>query len=216
MRGWTFVVALALAACSTETHERGLMGTWNKADSSVDPKKSNADPAGGQAPEPAGTRIEIPQDVVSKMAEFINRKSTIFADAVEVDLSRDGWLALASMAISADAVQRTDHEDAEKGVTTITLARMPGVPATKESVPTVRFGDGLRIVGVDRIVLRYSARHSAERPFWFHAVGAGKRAFYAVESEPPQEWRGSSVDVRNEIRSVNGVWRYDWSAEAKP
>jgi hypothetical protein len=213
MRGWTIALALMLAACSTQTHERGLMGSWDKADSSNNAK---AAAAGGQTPEPTGTRIEIPQDVVGKMADFANRKSTIFADAVEIDLSREPWLALSSIATSTDAVERTSREDAATGMTTLTLARMAGVPATKESVPTVRFGDGLRIVGVDRIVLRYSSRRSADRPFWFHAVGAGKRAFYAVETEPPQEWRGSSVDVRSEIRNVNGVWRYDWSSEAKP
>jgi hypothetical protein len=83
-------------------------------------------------------------------------------------------------------------------------------------VPTVRFGDGMRIVGVDRIVLRFWAQQSAERPIWFHAAGAGKSAFFKVEVAPPQEWRGRSVDVRSEIHNVAGAYRFDWSAEAKP
>jgi hypothetical protein len=211
MRGWPLVVALALAACSTETHERGLMGTWNKSDSSA----SKSAPQTERAPE-KGTVVEIPRDVAAQMGDFTNRWSTIYADSVEIDLSRNGWLALASFAISADAVERQDREDTEQGLLTISLTRRPDVPATKESVPTVRFGDGLRVVGVDRILLRFSARQSADRPFWFHAVGAGKRALYVIESDPPQEWKGKSVDVRNEIRLVDGKWRYDWSAEAKP
>jgi hypothetical protein len=213
MRGWSFVALLMLAACTTESHERGLMGTWNKEDSSAPPpapsKSTSSEP-------PKGKVVEIPRDVAAQMGDFVNRWSTIYADAVEIDLSRDGWLALATFAIAPDAIDRQDTEDADQGLLTISLSRRRDVPATKDSVPTVRFGDGLRVVGVDRILLRFSSKKSVERPFWFHAVGAGKTAIYRIDSEPPQEWRGKSVDVRNDVRLVNGAWRFDWSAEAKP
>ncbi len=216
MRGWTLVVVAALVACVSETHERGLMGKWQTNDAT--PRvRDDPPPARDEPPElPPGTRVEIPADVVAKMADFVDRRSTIFADAVEVDLSREQWMQLTSISVSRDAVRREDYEDSGRGLTMITLTRLPGVPATTDSVPTVHFGDGLRVVGVDQIVLRYSAKQSVDRPVWFHAVGAGKKALYAVESDPAKEWKGKMVDVRSEIFRAGTTYRFDWSADAKP
>jgi len=215
MRRTMLVLAAALAACSTETHERGLMGQWGRGDAS-----RSRDPAPQQeaAPEPPrGTVIEIPGDVAAQMNEFLDRKSTLFADAIEIELSpKEFWLGRSTFAVAPDAVNREDHEDATQGLLTISLSRAPGVPATSDAVPTVRFGDGLRVVGVDRIVLRFASKRSADRPIWMHAVGGGKTALYAVEGDRPQQWRGTTVDVRSEIRRADGTYRFDSSAEAKP
>jgi hypothetical protein len=132
-----------------------------------------------------------------------------------MDLSRNGWLARASFAIAKDAVVRRDEEDPQRGLLTITLQRLPDVPATGDSVPTVRFGDGLRVVGVDRVVLRFWTQQSVERPHWMKATAAG-RAVFAVEGDAGQEWRGSRVEIRSELHKVGGAYRFDSAAEAKP
>ena len=206
--------ALALAACQTQTMERDAMGLWKPGDAAGDPPSA---PAESGSKEPLrGTVVTIPADVVQAHAEFVNRSSTIFADTVEVDLSRNGWLALASFSIAPDAVIRRDVEDRERGVLTITLQRVPEVAVTKESIPTVRFGDGMRVAGIDRVVLRFWTQQSADRPQWFHAAGVGKGAVFAVESEPPKEWRGRRVDVRAEIRKAGASYRFVSDAEAQP
>jgi hypothetical protein len=216
MTRWSVLVVLVLGACTTETKERGLMGQWGRTGSSADPGAESAPAKDQPAEQPRGTVVDIPAEVADQFREFVNRPSTLYADAVEIDLSRNGWFALSSFAFARDAVDRRDEEDAAKGLLTITLTRKPEVPATKDSVPTVRFGDGLRVVGVDRIVMRFSARQSADRPIWFQAVGAGKRALYAIEKEPPKKWAGTSVVVQSEIRRTGGPYRFDWSAEGKP
>jgi hypothetical protein len=66
------------------------------------------------------------------------------------------------------------------------------------------------------VTLRFWTKPSVERPMWFHAVGAGQSAFFKVETDAPQEWRGKSVDVRSEIHLVGEEYRFDSSAEAKP
>lgn len=217
MRSSFTVALLFLGACTSETMERDAMGIYKSDADSAASRTRDQEPEPEQPREaPRGTVVSIPADVAGAQGEFINRPSTIFADAVEVDLSREPWLALSSFSLARDAVTRVDNEDRERGVLTITLERVAGTAVMKDSVPTVRFGDGMRIVGVDRIVLRFWAQQSAERPVWFHAAGAGKSAFYTVEGEPPQAWRGRSVDVRSEIHKVGGTYRFDSSAEAKP
>jgi hypothetical protein len=197
--------------------ERDSMGLWKNSESKEETRRREAEAPPEERREPrAGTVVSIPADVAAEMSQFSNQKSSIFGDSVEVDLSRNGWLALASFAISPDRVVRTDQQDAQAGVLTVTLQRVPGGAVTMESVPQVRFGDGLRVVGVERVVLRFSTQQSAERPFWFHAVGSGQKAFYAIETDSPREWRGRSVEVRSEVRRVDGAYRFDWSAEAKP
>lgn len=224
MRRLMLICVLALGACQTQTMERDQMGTWKTSDQirqQQAPKRDEAaksDDPGTAAPErPKTTKvITIPADVAKAQNDFVSRKSTIFADVVEMDLSRNGWFAQATFAVSRDAVIRRDDEDAQRGVLTITLQRVPGVAATMESVPTVHFGEGMRIVGVDRVTLRFWTKPSAERPIWFHAVGAGKTAFFKVETDPPQEHRGKTVDVTSEIHLVGEEYRFDSSAEAKP
>lgn len=213
MRSWLLVSALSLAACQTQTMQRDSMGLWKQGGSgeSSAPARDEGAPS-----EPRGTVVSIPGDVAQAQADFVNRASTIFADVVEVDMSRDGWFALVSMAISPDAVVRRDEEDKTNGVKTITLQRKPEVPPTQESIPTVRFGDGMRIVGVERVVLRFWTRASADRPQWFHAVGRGQTAVFAVETEPRQEWRGKSVDVRADIVKAGASYRFASDAGAKP
>jgi hypothetical protein len=216
MRVWLAVPLLALGACTSETMERDAMGIY-KSDDSSSSRRRDAEPQPEAPPEaPRGTVITIPAEAHNAQAEFIDRPSTIFADAVEVDLSREPYLALASFTIARDAVSRQDREEPDRGVLSITLERVAGSAVTKDSVPTVRFGDGLRIVGVDRIVLRFWSQQSAERPVWFHAAGAGKSAFFNVDGQPPQAWRGKSIDVRSEIHKVGSTYRFDSSAEAKP
>ena len=216
-RTWLFVAALVVGGCKTQTMERDQMGMWTSGDSTRE-----APPAKTQSDENAvarGTVVTIPAGVVQQHAEFVNRPSTIFADAVEVDLSRNGWLALASFSVARDAVIRRDEEDHARGVLTITLQRIPEVAATKESIPTVRFGDGMRIVGIDRVVLRFWTQQSADRPQWFHACGAGqaeRSAVFAIESDPPKEWRGRRVDVRSEIRKAGATYEFVASQEAQP
>lgn len=217
MRGWTTLALLALGACTTQTMERDAMGIYKSDDAPAAERRREAAPEPEAQPEaPRGTVITIPADAANAQTQFINRPSTIFADAVEVDLSREPYLALASFTIARDAVSRQDREDPDRGVLSITLERVAGSAVTKDSVPTVRLGDGLRIVGVDRIVLRFWSQQSAERPVWFHAAGAGRSALFNVEGEPPQAWRGKSIDVRSEIHKVGGAYRFDWAAEAKP
>lgn len=206
------VFALALAACHTETMERDAMGLYKPGDTPGEPASAPAEP---QEPR-RGTVVTIPADVVQAHADFVNRSSTIFADSVEVDLSRNGWLALASFAVAPDAVIRRDVEDRERGVLTITLQRVPEVAVTKESIPTVRFGDGMRVAGIDRVVLRFWTQQSADRPQWFHAAGRGEVALYSVESAPPKEWRGKRVDVRAEIQRAGASYRFVSNAEAQP
>jgi hypothetical protein len=215
MRAWLFACALVLAGCTSETMERDQMGLWKSGE-----KPQDASPAPAETEEVRrGKVVTIPAGVVQQHAEFVNRSSTIFADAVEVDLSRNGWLALASFAVARDAVIRRDIEDRDRGVLTISLERVPEVAATKESIPTVRFGDGMRIAGVDRVVLRFWTQQSADRPQWFHASAAGhaeRSAVFAVESEPPQELRGRRVDVRAEIRKMGPSYEFVSSTESQP
>jgi hypothetical protein len=214
MRGWLFVAALALAACQTQTMERDSMGLWKQGEGAQSPPPARPEPA--QDEPLRGTVVSIPGEVAQAQTDFVNRPSTIFADVVEVDMSRDGWFALVSIAISPDAVTRREEDDNAKGIKTITLQRVKGVPATQESIPTVRFGDGLRVVGVDCIVLRFWTRPSADRPQWFHAAGRGQVALYAVEADPRQEWRGRTVDVRAEITKAGASYRFVSDAGAKP
>lgn len=214
MRGWSLVPLLALAACQTETMERDSMGLWKQGDSASSSGSTRTQDAPKE--EPRGTVVTIPADVVAQQTDFVNRRSTIFGDAVEVDLSRNGWLALATFAVSKDAVTRRDQEDAARGVLTITFERNTEVAATPDSIPTVRFGDGMRVVGIDRVVLRFWTQQSADRPQWFHAVAAGKTAVFSVESEPPQEWRGTRVDVQAQTVKSGGAYRFVSDAGAKP
>lgn len=214
MRRWLFLAALAAAGCQSETMERDAMGLWRPAEEPEEPRA--AESVAEQRPEPPkGTVVSIPGDVVAAETDFVERPATLFGDVVEADLSRNGWLARASFAIAKDAVIRRDEEDPARGVLTITLQRIPDVPATKDSVPTVRFGGGLRIVGVDRVVLRFWTKQSAERPHWMNAVAAG-RAVYAIEGDAPKEWRGSRVELRSEIHKAAGGYRFDSSAESTP
>jgi hypothetical protein len=223
MRGWCLVPLLVLSACKSETMERDQMGLWKSRDQlrsesgqAKKTAKGEPEPEPEQAAPPKGRVVTIPPEAAAAQADFSNRPSTIFSDVVEIDLSRAGWLALASFSVSRDAVIRRDEEDAERGILTITLQRVPNVAATKDSIPTVRFGDGLRVVGIDRVVLRFWSQPSVERPMWFHAVGAGKRAVYSIDGEPPREWRGRAVDVRAELHLVAETYKFDFSAEAKP
>jgi hypothetical protein len=220
MRPLWFVPLIALCACQSQTMERDQMGVWKTRDQirSDEARREAArdQEASQREAAKAAKVITIPAEVAKAHADFIARKSTIFADAVEIDLTREPWFGQATFAVSRDAVIRRDEEDAARGILTITLQRIPNVAPTMESVPTVHFGDGLRVVGVDRVVLRFWSQKSAERPMWFHAVGAGKSAVYKVETDPPQEWRGKSVDVRSEIHLVREEYRFDSSAEAKP
>lgn len=213
------LLLLALGACTTQTMERDAMGLWKDESAPAADRARAREPAPEREPEPEAPRgrvVSIPAEAIAGHTEFVNRASTIFGDAVEINMSREPWLALAGFTVSPDAVSRTNQEDEGRGVLTITLERIRGAAVTRDSVPTVRFGDGLRVVGVDRVVLRFWAQKSVEKPHWFHAVGAGRSAFYTVESQPPREWRGKSVDVRSEIHDVAGEYRFDWSAEAKP
>jgi hypothetical protein len=218
----TALVAL-LAACSTEKKERNLTGMW-----SAPPQSAQASPPPTQ-PEPQQqssrdlTVISVPESVWKQHTDFLDRRATLFGDTVEVDASRTGWFSSLSISVARDAVDRTDAEDAERGVTTITLARRADAPATKDSVPTVHFGNGLRVVGVDRVVLRFWTKQSAERPFWFQATAAGKKAVYEWEGKdeqgalgPPQRREGSRVVLRSEIRKENETYRFSESAEPSP
>ena len=215
-RGW-FVAVLALAGCTTETLERDQMGLYRSPSEIARSTSAQSEPeAEKPREEPKGRVVTIPPEAAAKSKDFSDRKSTIFSDVVEVDLSREGWLALASFSISRDAVMRRDEEDPRRGVVTITLQRLPNVAAMQDSVPTVRFGDGLRVVGVDRVVLRFWTQPSVERPVWFHAIAAGKSALYAIETEPRQEWKGRSVEVRSELHRVGDTYRFDWSAQGRP
>jgi hypothetical protein len=221
MRMPALLLVAALAACTTETKERDIMGRWKGAGPSMAESSHQQQRRREEAPEPPPARevdptkeVTVPEEVVAKMGDFMNRRSTIFADAVEVDLSRNGFLANATFAVAADAVERRDVDD--RGVLTITLTRRPDIPATKETVPTVRFGFGLQIVGVDRVTLRFGRMVALDRPLWFHAVGAGKKAFYSVETEPRQEWRGTGVDVRADVLRGPSGYAFSSSAEAKP
>jgi len=213
MRRWLFVSTLALAACQTQTMERDAMGLWKQGDSG---RASAAPPQEAPKEETRGTVVTIPADVVQAQAAFVDKPSTLFADAVEVDMSRDGWFALVSIAISPDAVVRRDEQDNASGVNTITLQRIPQVAVTKDSIPTVRFGGGMCIAAVERVVLRFWKKQSADRPQWFHAAGTGQVAVYSVESEPPKEWRGRRVDVRAEIQKAGGSYRFASNTEAQP
>jgi len=224
MKRFFLVPFLALCACQTQTMERDQMGLWQSHDKLKQEDAKKSDAAGkdggsgnqpGEPPKPAKV-ITIPNDVAKAHGDFMARKSTIMADVVEVDLSREPWFGQATFAYSKDAIIRSNDEDSKRGVLTITLQRNPQVAPTMESIPTVRFGDGLRIVGVDRVTLRFWTKPSVERPMWFHAVGAGQSAFFKVETEVPQQWRGKSVDVRSEIHLVGEEYRFDSSAEAKP
>jgi len=212
MRRWLFVPALALAACQTQTMERDQMGLWKQGDSAPSNAPAQPDDAPDKSP---GTVITIPADVVQAHAEFVNRPSTIFAESVEIDLSANGWLALASFSVSPDAVIRRDEEDTSRGVVQITLRRIPDIALTADAVPTVRFGDGMRVAAVDSIVLRFWKQQSVDRPQWFHAAGRGK-AVFVVESEPRREWRGSTVDVRAEIRKTGATYQFVSDQGAKP
>ena len=200
------------------------MGTWQERE--VPAQSPSRDAKGGASADAAdppaeevvrkGTVVSIPKETHEALLAFVNRKSTIFADVVEIDLSRNGWFALTTMSVSPEAVTREDHEDAKQHLLTITLERKPDVAVTVETVPTVRLGDGLQVVGIDRVVLRFSAQQDAARPIWCHAVGSGKKALYKVDGEPPQEWRGKSVDVTSEVRRDGATYRHDWNAGAKP
>jgi len=224
MKRFLLVTVLLLGACQSQTMERDQMGTWKTQDQirkqQVTKRDSNGnatDPDTGPREPPKPVKIiTIPAEVANAHNDFMARKSTIFADVVEMDLSREPWFGQATFAFSRDAVIRRDEPDEQRGILTVTLQRIPNVAATMESVPTVRFGDGLRVVGVDRVTLRFWTKQSPERPMWMHAVGAGKTAFFKVETDPPEQWRGKSVDVRAEIHLVGEEYKFDSAAEAKP
>lgn len=224
MRRLWCVPVLALAACQETTMERDQMGLWKSNEQirrEYEAAEKNAQEGGGGGGQPSGPArpakvVTISAETAKAQENFIAQKATIFADAVDVDLSRDGWFAHATMSVSRDAVVRRDEEDASRGVLTITLQRIPNTPVTMESIPTVRFGEGLRIVGVDRVTLRFWTKGSTDRPMWFRAMGAGKTALYKVETDAPREWRGKTVDVRAEIHLVGEEYRFDSSADAKP
>jgi hypothetical protein len=211
-------LAVAVTACTSETLERDQMGRWASPAPTMAEAQAKRDapppPPPPEKPRDPSKEIVVGEETAALMGDFVNRPSTLFADAVDVDLSRNGFLAMATFSISPDAVVRRDSE--EGGILTIALTRRPEVHASKETVPTVRFGYGLQIVGVDRVTLRFSPMTTPDRPMWIHAVGAGKKAVYSIESKPPQEWRGGRVDLRGEIAKVGGAYRFTWNAEARP
>lgn len=213
------LLALALASCQTQTMERNATGMWTGTETKEEERKREREPEKPPEP-PKGTIVTIPPDVNAAFENYVNRPATILADAVEMDFSRNQWLALMSLAVAPDAVSRTDNQDPTRGVLTITLMRKPGVAATLDSVPTVRFGSGLRITGIDRVVLRFWTQQSVERPIWSNGMGAGKKAIYQIEpatpGAPPQEWRGTFVRVTSEIHKVDGEYRFDSAVETKP
>lgn len=216
MRTILLLPLLALGACQTETRERNLTGMWTDgSEASRRPESRPPEPEKPREP-PKGTVISIPPEVAAQHANFTDRESTIFGDVVEIDASRNGWFSMASMSVAKDAVRRTNVEDAQRGVLTITLERLPQSPPTPDAVPTVRFGNGLRVVGVDRVVLRFWSQQSAERPLWFQARGAGKKAVFQVDGPPEEKRSGRQISVRAEIVRIGDTYRFDTSAEAQP
>jgi hypothetical protein len=213
-------LALLVAGCTTESLERNQMGLYEpvvRGGREVKSVEKEPERQPDEEPEPdKGKRVEIPADVAEQFKQFAARKSTLFSDAVDVDMSMEPWLGMATFAISRDAVIRRDEKDDRRGVLTITLQRIPNVAPAMDSVPTVRFGDGLRIVGVDRVVLRFWKKESEERPSWFQALGAGKKAVYAVETDDPKRWEGKSVQVKAELHRAGDTYRFDWFAEGRP
>ncbi len=215
--GWAAVLVAALAAggCSSDDSaesSRGSAGAGWMGRDTVGGARAEERPASSAT----ATVITVPPEASEQLHAFVNRRATLIADRIEVDASRTGFLAASSIVITPDAVERTEEEDAARGITTITLRRRADVPMTENALPKVRFGDGLEFMAFDSVTVRYRAQQNAERPIWLIAVGTGQQAAYAVDGEPSRSLKGSVVTISGELFRDGAGYRFEEKAEAKP
>ncbi len=143
------------------------------ADAEPDPPTVRDEP--GETKSTAKT-VVIPKSVVDEMEGFLASPRLLIGEIVEVDLSRNPFLSRSAFSLDESSVERTDAADEARGVVTIVLINVSGVKTLMNTLPQVHF-EGLKLVAIDRLVLRYWTRPRAERPIHLRAVARGKALF---------------------------------------
>jgi len=162
---------LLLAACVSETTTRRTgQFPWKE-------------PADEQEPAPAPPRtsgkgvVELPQELLEKLMQFMNTQKFIVADRIEVDASRIPFQA--AMVPVNDPAYVESVEISNPGHRVIGQLHRKREPTgtTPRDFPKLRIGDGIDLVASREIQVRSFLEVNENRPVFLRIRGIGHAVF---------------------------------------
>ena len=185
-------------------------------DASGDQAAAGADPAADAAP--SGKSITLPREALAGLDAFVNRRATLFADVIDVDLTRSPFLAGMSRSVNPETVEVTESHDPQRGVITMVLEARGEQAPSLTTMPIVRFGDGLELIGQDRITLRFWTVQDEAKPIHFNARGVSTRgkAVFGYQDDIANATKGTAVKLTAVVRQRGDTYQFSQSVEETP
>lgn len=189
--------ALVVAGCSSDESERSLILSRTSNEGGTDVSRPPADPSRPPA-------FVVDPETTAQLEEWVARPRTLIGDVVEADLSAKPFTGWNSISLPRETgpdgkpiVERIDATDPKTGILSITLVNRSGYRTTIDTLPTVRIGTGLTLIGTDRVVLRFDGIQPEQRPIWASVVATGKARM--IQTAPERRLAGETIRLATEV-----------------